>query len=138
MAFDPISAGLKLLDNVIDRVVPDKNERMRIKAEARQAEQAGDLEKFKHKFSIMLAEAKSSDPWTSRARPSFLYVMYILILASIPMGLLAAFKPLVATAIADGMKQWLAAIPDGLWATFAVGYSGYTVARSAWDKRVGK
>lgn len=138
MGIDPISVGLELLDNVIDKVIPDRGEALRIKAEARKAEQAGELEKFKSRFSVMLAEAKSADPWTSRARPSFLYVMYLMILASIPMGVLSAFNPAMATQIANGMKAWLGAIPDALWATFAVGYSGYTVARSAWDKRNNK
>ena len=135
MAFDPISAGLNLLDNVIDKVVPDKNEAMRIKAAARAADNAAELDKFKAKFSIMLAEAKSADPWTSRARPSFLYVMYLMILFAIPMGILSVFSPESATQIATGMESWLTAIPDGMWATFGIGYTGYTVARSKWDKK---
>jgi hypothetical protein len=31
-------------------------------------------------MAAVLAEAESPDPWTSRARPSFLYVMYVLLL----------------------------------------------------------
>ena len=75
-----------------------------------------------------------ADPWTSRARPTFMYVIYLMILSAIPMGVVAAFDPTMATAIATGMQAWLAAIPDGLWATFGIGYSGYSVARSI-DKK---
>ena len=85
-------------------------------------------------MSVMLAEAKSKDPWTSRARPSFMYVIYIMILFAIPMGILSAFNPEMAAQVAEGMKSWLSSIPDGLWATFGIGYTGYSVARS-WDKR---
>jgi hypothetical protein len=44
----------------------------------------------------------------------------------------------MATKIAEGLKAWLAAIPNELWAVFGIGYTGYTVARSAWDKKVNK
>ncbi|RPJ07929.1 MAG: hypothetical protein EHM36_06140, partial [Deltaproteobacteria bacterium] len=88
-------------------------------------------------MSAILAEAKSQDPWTSRARPTFLYVVYLMILASIPMGILSAFKPDLAVSIAKGMQAWLSSIPDGLWATFGIGYSGYSIARSMDKKIVG-
>lgn len=51
-----------------------------------------------------------------------------------PMGILSLFSPESATTIAGGMKAWLAAIPDGMWATFGIGYSGYAIARSM-DKK---
>ena len=44
-------------------------------------------------MQAIVAEAQSTDPWTSRARPSFLYMMYALILWAIPMGLIAAADP---------------------------------------------
>jgi hypothetical protein len=87
-------------------------------------------------MSVMLAEAQSKDPWTSRARPSFMYVMYILILCSIPMGVLSVFSPAAATTVAMGMKAWLAAIPDAMWGTFGTAYCGYTLSRS-WEKKKG-
>jgi hypothetical protein len=84
-------------------------------------------------MSAIVAEAQSSDPWTSRARPSFLYVMYALLLWSIPMGLIAAVRPDAAAAIAHGMTAYLNAIPEPLYALFGTGYLGYTVARE-WGK----
>jgi len=88
----------------------------------------------KTRISVMLAEASSTDKWTSRARPSFLYVIYILILMALPMGVVSAINPELAISIAKGMQAWLAAIPESLWAVFGVGYTGYTIARSVWDK----
>ncbi|RTL22151.1 MAG: hypothetical protein EKK50_02135, partial [Sphingomonadaceae bacterium] len=38
----------------------------------------------------------AEDPWVRRARPAFLYVMYALILWTIPMSLIAAIRPDVA------------------------------------------
>ncbi|HCS18264.1 MAG TPA: hypothetical protein DIW45_11325 [Erythrobacter sp.] len=80
-----------------------------------------------------VAEAQSADPWTSRARPSFLYVMYALILFSVPMGVIAAFDPIAARAIGEGMTRYLSALPEALYALFGTGYLGYTAARQ-WGK----
>ena len=73
------------------------------------------------------------DPWTRRARPTFLYVMYVLLLGALPVGLIAAARPDAAAAIARGMAAYLAAIPEPLYALFGTGYLGYTVARE-WGK----
>jgi hypothetical protein len=81
-------------------------------------------------LSAILAEAQSTDPWTSRARPSFLYVVYILILASIPMGFLYAFSPETAAAVTTGMREWLAGIPKDLIELFQWVMLGYIGGRS--------
>ena len=80
--------------------------------------------------------ADSTDPWTRRARPAFLYVMYALLLWSIPIGLIAAVQPAAAVAIAQGMTSYLRGIPEELYALFGTGYLGYTAAR-AWGKAKG-
>ena len=71
-----------------------------------------------------------TDPWTTRARPVFLYVIYALILWSIPIGLVAAADPQLANAIAGAMTTYLRGIPDDLYALFGTGYLGYTAART--------
>lgn len=78
----------------------------------------------------------SADPWTRHARPTFLYVMYMLLLWSIPMGLIAGAHPATAAAIIAGMRAYLAALPEPLYALFGTGYLGYTAAR-AWGKAKG-
>lgn len=88
----------------------------------------------KARLSIVLAEASSQDAWTSRARPTFLYVIYILILTAIPMGFIHAFDPTLATNIATGFGAWLKAIPTELYTLFGAGYLGYGAFRSI-DKR---
>ena len=88
------------------------------------------------RLAAIVAEANSHDPWTSRARPSFLYVMYVLLLWALPMGLLAMFSPGRAAAIAAGMNAYLAGLPEPLYALFGTGYLGYTAARQ-WGKIAG-
>ena len=76
------------------------------------------------------------DPWTRRARPTFLYVIYALLLWAIPVGLLSAVDPAAGAAVARGTAAYLGAIPEPLYALFGTGYLGYTVARS-WGKARG-
>ena len=119
---------------LVDKLIPDPAQKAAAQLELLRMNQSGELEVLKVQMSAILAEAQSADPWTSRSRPSFLYVMYALILASIPMGILSAWHPDISSAIAEGMKAWLAAIPEALWTVFGVGYLGYTGARS-YDKK---
>lgn len=74
-----------------------------------------------------------ADPWVTRARPGFLYVMYALLLCAIPVGLIGAVRPDTAQAIAASMHAYLAGIPEPLYALFGTGYLGYTAARQ-WGK----
>lgn len=118
---------------IIDKIIPDPDARDRAKLELLKLEGGQEMEAVKTQLSAILAEARSQDPWTSRARPSFLYVMYALLLWSIPMGLIAASRPEMADAIARGMNAYLAGIPEPLYALFGTGYLGYTAART-WGK----
>lgn len=118
---------------IIDKIIPDPEARDKAKLELLKLEGSQDMEAMRTQLSAILAEAQSADPWTSRARPSFLYVMYALLLWSIPMGLIAASRPEMAEAIARGMNAYLAGIPEPLYALFGTGYLGYTAART-WGK----
>lgn len=130
MAFDPLTAILNIGGKVIDKVIPDPAAKAAAKLEMAKQVQDGALKEAELSMSAIIAEAKSSDPWTSRARPSFLYVIYLMILASIPMGILSIFSPGSADALIGGVKAWLSAIPDSLWVVFGTGYLGYSGMRS--------
>jgi hypothetical protein len=121
---------------IIDKVIPDKAQRDKAKLELLQLQGSQDLAEINARLSAIVAEANSHDPWTSRARPSFLYVMYVLLLWALPMGLLAMFSPDRAQAIASGMNAYLSGLPEPLYALFGTGYLGYTAARQ-WGKIAG-
>jgi len=118
---------------IIDKIIPDKEARERAKLELIRLEGQQELQVLEAQLSAIVAEARSADPWTSRARPSFLYVMYAMLLCAIPMGVLSAFAPERANAIAQGMNAYLAGLPEPLYALFGTGYLGYTAARQ-WGK----
>ncbi len=115
---------------LIDKLFPDPAQREAAKLELLKQQQAGELQEVQTRLSAILAEAQSADPWTSRARPSFMYVVYVLMLASLPMGVVAAISPDVAAQVAGGMKAWLGAIPSDIIELFQWVMLGYVGARS--------
>ena len=131
MGFDITGLGSisSLLEKGLDIIFPDPEKKANAQAALIKAKDAGELNELTATMQVMIAEAKSQDKWTSRARPSFMYVMYTMILTAIPMGVLYAFNPEMAANIAKGMKEWLSSIPEAMWWLFGVGYTGYSVNR---------
>lgn len=83
------------------------------------------------RYSIISAEANSKDMYIARARPTFMYIFYFLIIS------LVIVAPFFGVFFPEEMKQFYAnvgagfnAIPDALWATFVAGFSVYTTART--------
>lgn len=130
---DPL---LSPLARIIDKVVPDSQAREQARLELLRLENSRELEMLKASLSGVIAEARSPDPWTSRARPAFLYVMYVMILWALPMGVIGAVSPATARAVASAMTTYLAAIPEPLYALFGTGYLGYSAMRQ-WGKAKG-
>jgi hypothetical protein len=121
------------LASIIDKVIPDKAARDKAKLELLQLQGTQELQQVQAQLSAIVAEANSTDPWTSRARPSFLYVIYVMLLWALPMGVIAAFRPEAAHDIATGMNAYLNGLPEPLYALFGTGYLGYTAMRQ-WGK----
>ena len=115
---------------MLDKIIPDPKAR---EAALARLDGSQELAVFKAQLAAIVAEAGSTDPWTSRARPAFIYVMYALFLWALPMGLIAGIQPAMATDISHGMTAYLNALPEPLYALFGTGYLGYTAARQ-WGK----
>ena len=133
MAFgidDAVTGVSTLLTTAIDRIWPNPEDKAKAEAMMMTATADSAVRQLQAAQAVMLAEAQSSDPWTSRARPSFLYVVYVLILMSIPMGVLFAFRPDTANAVIAGFHGWLAAIPDNYIQLFGVVLLGYSASRT--------
>lgn len=135
---DPItiSSIFAIGGKLIDKLFPDPEQRAKAQLELLKMQQEGELEAVKVQLSAIIAEAQSPDPWTSRARPSFLYVVYILLLTAIPMGILTVYSPEAALNLTAGFKAWLAAIPDSILTLFGTVMTGYVLGRS-WEKTKG-
>src|SRR6187200_335688 len=122
--------------SLLDKIIPDPQARDKAKLELLKLQGDQEMQAIAVQMQAIVAEAQAPDPWTSRARPSFLYVMYALIMWAIPMGLIAAADPKLALGIGNGMTAYLRGLPEELYALFGTGYLGYTAART-WGKMKG-
>lgn len=130
MSLDPVTAVLDIGGKLIDKLWPDPVEAAKAKLALANAQQAGELQELQTQISAILAEANSTDPWTSRARPSFMYVIYIVILFGLPISVLAIWFPAQMMAVQHSFSAWVTGIPDSLWTLFGAGYLGYAGART--------
>ncbi len=131
-----IEAIVGPVSKLLDKIIPDPEARDRAKLELIKLQGDQEMAAIGAQMQAIVVEAQSADPWTSRARPSFLYVMYALIMWAIPMGLIAAADPKLALGIGNGMTAYLRGLPEELYALFGTGYLGYTAART-WGKLKG-
>jgi|SRR5690554_1853284 len=127
LATGVISLGMDL----IRKLIPDREKQAEAELTLMQMQQQGELRELEVRMSAIVAEANSNDRWTSRARPSFMYVFYVVILS---MTLLAPtagiFFPEGMEAFFGNVSRGFGAIPEELWWAFSVGYLGYAGARS--------
>lgn len=119
-----------LLSKGLDLIFPNKTEAEYAKLKLLELQQSGELEEFRLQVSTILAEANSTDKWTSRARPMFLYVMYAVISLCFAGGIVGVFAPESVHRASENIKNLLDAIPEPLWTLFGMGYLGYTGSRT--------
>jgi hypothetical protein len=82
------------------------------------------------RISVMVAEASSTDKWTSRARPGFMYLFYLVVTCLVLLApFLGIFFPAQMAQFYINVASGFKAIPDIMWQTFGVGYLGYVAAR---------
>jgi len=131
------TAILEIGSKLIDKFFPDPEQKQKAQLELLKMQQDGELQQMQTELSVIMEEARSTDKWTSRARPAFLYVCYVLILFAIPMGLISAFSSDIAKRIAEGFGAWLAAIPSEIIGMMKFVLGGYIGARTI-DKGIEK
>jgi hypothetical protein len=130
MVIDFIDDGIKLISSIVDAAFPTTEAKASAEAKLLQAQADAYVNTLRAQQAVMLAEASSQDPWTSRARPSFLWVVYLLLLWSLPMSFVFAFSPETATKIVAGFGQWMSAIPNSITNLFETVMLGYTAGRT--------
>lgn len=123
--------------SIINKLFPDPEQKAKAEMELLQLQAQGELKELEVRISAIVEEARSSDPWTSRARPSFLYVFYLVLLSLVIVGpVLGIFFPAQMEAFFGNVGHGFRAIPEELWWTFTTGYLGYAGFRT-FEKRKG-
>ena len=130
MAWEPLTPLLEIGSKLIDKLIPDPAAKAKAQLDLLVLQQNGELEELKTRMSAILAEAQSTDPWTSRARPAMLWVFYLIIISALPMGVIAAISADTAARIAAGFGAWLSAIPSSITDMGTFVLLGYTGART--------
>jgi Holin of 3TMs, for gene-transfer release len=126
-----VDALIAMVFKVIDKVIPDPVAKQDAQRKLIELSQAGEFKDLEARYSAILAEANSADPWTSRARPSFMYVFYVILLGLVLITPgIGIFYPVEMAQFFVNVAAGFKAIPDALWATFTAGYLGYTYART--------
>lgn len=135
LALAPTILGMG--EKLIDKFFTSDEEKAKAQMQLLLMQQNGELKELETRMSAILAEAQSADPWTSRARPSFMYVFYFVILMLVFIApIIGIFSPEAMKAFYDNVSYGFGAIPEEMWWTFTVGYLGYSGARTI-EKRKG-
>lgn len=130
---NPLLVGglLDIGKTLIGKLIRDPEQKAKAEMELLTMQMNGELKQLEISMSAIVAEANSSDKWTSRARPSFLYVFYFIILGLVVVApLVGIFYPEQMKQFFDNVKAGFEAIPEELWWVFATGYLGYASART--------
>lgn len=123
-----IATGLfDVARNLIDKLIPDPEANAAAQLKLMELDQQGKLTELQLQMSAIVTEANSEDPWTSRARPSFMYLFYVIV------SFMVMLAPIVGILYPEKMDLFFLnvtkgfnAIPEALWYTFTIGYLGYT------------
>jgi hypothetical protein len=110
-----------IISTVADKIAADKDEKLRIEAQMKQAllDHAGDLEKAR--ADIIKAEAKSEHTLAAVWRP-VLMLVFVAIIAN--NYILAPYVEILAG------QAIMLPIPDNLWQLIQLGVGGYIAGRS--------
>ena len=137
MPLDPITAAIDVGGKLIDKLFPNKEEARKHKARMLELQQQGEFKELEERMSVIRAEAQSKDPWTSRARPTFLYTFYFILLGlTIVAPTVGVFAPAEMQAFYANVQAGFDAVPKGLWWTFTSGFLGYGSLRT-YEKQKG-
>lgn len=127
-----IAAGVfDLGRDLINKLIPDPVTNAAAQLKLMELDQQGELSKLQLQMSAILAEAQSSDPWTSRARPSFLYLFYALVAFMVMAApLIGVWYPEKMELFFINVTRGFNAIPVELWYTFTAGFLGYSGSKT--------
>lgn len=126
-----IVGGIIELGKAIASKFPNPEEKARVELEVMKIAMDKESNELSTRMSAILAEAQSTDPWTSRSRPMFMYVFYTIIFSLVIVApLIGIFFPNQMELFFMNVGAGFKAIPEELWWTFSAGYLGYSGLRT--------
>lgn len=117
--------------NLINKLIPDPVANAEAQLKLMELDQQGRLADLQLQMSAIVAEANSSDPWTSRARPSFMYLFYAIVMFMVMLApMIGVFYPERMDLFFMNVSKGFNAIPEPMWWTFTAGFLGYSGSKS--------
>lgn len=117
--------------NLINRLIPDPAANAEAQLRLMELDQNGQLQELQIQMSAIIAEANSQDPWTSRARPSFMYLFYAIVTFMVMAApMIGVFFPEKMDLFFINVSKGFNAIPEPMWWTFTAGFLGYSGSKS--------
>lgn len=130
----PLAIATGLFDvatGIIDKLIPDPVAAAEAKLKLLELDQQGRLGELQLQMSAIVAEANSQDPWTSRARPSFLYLFYVIVMFMVMAApMIGVFYPEKMDLFFMNVGKGFGAIPEQMWWAFTAGFLGYSGSKS--------
>jgi hypothetical protein len=128
---NPLAPVFSIGEKLIDKLIPDPKAKAEAAKELLILQQNGELKELETRMSAILAEAQSSDPWTSRARPSFMYLFYLVVVVLVLIApFVGVFYPVEMDQFYHNVESGFKAIPEAMWWTFTTGFLGYAGLRT--------
>ena len=117
-AIGPIA---KMIGGIVDKAVPDKDLKEKLKHELNTQLINGDHEELIAKSKIVQAEASSKHWLTATWRPALMWICIIVIFNNY------IITPILNATLGTSLEL---TIPDPMWNLLTIGVSGYIVGRS--------
>ena len=114
---------------LITKIFKNKEDQVQAQKELESFAYSKAAEILKGKILLIKSEAESEDNYVRRARPTFLYVIYIYLLSALPFAVFYVCYPDKCKLALEGFAIYLNAIPSEFITLFGIGYLGYTGAR---------
>jgi hypothetical protein len=89
-------------------------------------------------IAAIQAQDGNNDAFVRRSRPTFLYIMYGVVIAGALLAIFSAFNPGAASTITKTFDDFFRGLPDSLYWLFGSAYLGYSGARSFDKWQTGK
>lgn len=127
-----IAAGVfDIASKVIDKLVPDPAANAEMQLKLVELDKNCELQELQLQMSAIVAEANSTDPWTSRARPSFMYLFYVIVIFMVVIApMVGVLYPEKMDLFFMNVNKGFTAIPEAMWWTFTAGFLGYSGSKS--------
>jgi len=117
-AIGPIA---KMIGGIVDKAIPDKDLKEKLKHELNTQLINGDHEELIAKSKIVQAEASSKHWLTATWRPALMWICIIVIANNY------IISPILNATLGTSLEL---TIPDPMWNLLTIGVSGYIVGRS--------